>query len=501
MANKTMNDNNSNYSTNDMIKQFWVPSSVSVNRHHQTIIGYSCYCDLCKKKSSSGDGGIAFETPEDVLVHRDMKAFMCPAGCGYHVCEEFSSIIRHITYFHEEILEQLKKEGLNLEGGKKKWIYRDEEKYTYTINNPLPTAMTQGSPLENAIAVMTRNGDLKPPPRVMTPKKQEGTVTKTWSKIEKPVSVSLGTSSTTDDMEATTQQKLAKKLPQGKKWKTLYTLSSFPLAASQKAQQEVSQEQQEVPQSQDQQSQQEVPQPQDQQSHQEVPQPQELHQEPHQEPHQELHQEPQSHAPQRKELPYERPVHYAQVDMHKEKQCTFGKGCRVKDKPFSCALNHDGKGNIIKTGTELTLDVLCMFERPPFMRCGDGKCTKIHLQGRADIIAEKKSAFYKDAPPQVFNTNSKPKLSPEEQEKQTAKQLAYKAAYQATKDAKAQLKREAQDDTEFEGTRVQFQEMQSADAVAAQQDDNEMNDDDLTNPLVLLARAKLSAFLPTATSE
>jgi hypothetical protein len=183
--------------------------------------------------------------------------------------------------------------------------------------------------------------------------------------------------------------------------------------------------------------------------------------------------------------------------MHKEKQCTFGKGCRAKDKPFSCALNHDCNGNIIKAGTELTLDVLCMFERPPFMRCGDGKCTKVHLHGRADIIAEKKSIFYKDAPPQVFNTNSNTKLSPEEQEKQAAKQTA--------KIAKAQLKREAQDETEFEGIRVQFPEMQAAqkadDANRDANGDGNCEEDDLTNPAVLLSRAKLSAFINTCASE
>ena len=321
--------------------------------------------------------------------------------------------------------------------------------------------------------------------------------TKFWPKIEKPVSVSLGT--TTDaDSEKTTTQKPVKKLQHGKKWTTLYTLSSFPLAASQKAQQDPKepkepkeQEEQEEP------KEQEEPQPQE--LHQES-QPQEVHQEPQL---QELYQEPQLHTSQRKELSYERPVHYAQADMHKEKQCTFGKGCRVKDKPFSCALNHDGKGNIIKAGTELTLEVLCMFERPPFMRCGDGKCTKIHLNGRADIIAEKKSIFYKDAPPQVFNTTAKPKLSPEEQEIQDAKQSAYQAAKQAKSIKKAQRNLEAQDDTELEGIRVQFQDTQSVDAIANQQADNDTNDDDddLNNPDVLLARAKLSAFLPTCAFE
>jgi hypothetical protein len=34
----------------------------------------------------------------------------------------------------------------------------------------------------------------------------------------------------------------------------------------------------------------------------------------------------------------------------------------------------------------LSEDILCLFERPPFVRCKNGYCTKIHLEGRAAYI-------------------------------------------------------------------------------------------------------------------
>jgi hypothetical protein len=95
---------------------------------------------------------------------------------------------------------------------------------------------------------------------------------------------------------------------------------------------------------------------------------------------------------------YVRPTHYAQEDMRKEKQCQYGKSCVKRDRPFACPLNHDGKGDIVKRGTELTEAVLCPFERPPFKRCGDGRCTKIHLEHRAEFIEQKKKQFFESDP-------------------------------------------------------------------------------------------------------
>jgi hypothetical protein len=102
--------------------------------------------------------------------------------------------------------------------------------------------------------------------------------------------------------------------------------------------------------------------------------------------------------------------HYAQDDMRKEEQCSHGKGCVKKDRPFACALNHDGKGDIIKCGTLLTDDILCPYERPPFMRCGDGRCTKIHLEHRARFIEEKKSKFFDPSQQSYSDAVGSPKV-------------------------------------------------------------------------------------------
>jgi hypothetical protein len=89
-------------------------------------------------------------------------------------------------------------------------------------------------------------------------------------------------------------------------------------------------------------------------------------------------------------------IFYAQKDYRKEKQCSYGINCIKKDRPFACPYNHDGKGDIIQLGTILTDDILCQYERPPFMRCHNGRCTKIHLEHRAEFIENaKKAAFEK----------------------------------------------------------------------------------------------------------
>jgi hypothetical protein len=89
-------------------------------------------------------------------------------------------------------------------------------------------------------------------------------------------------------------------------------------------------------------------------------------------------------------------IHYAQEDMRKEKQCSYGTACSKKEFPFKCAMNHDGLGDIIKVGTILSENVLCPYERPGFKRCYNGHCTKIHLEGRVEFIEKKKKAYYEN---------------------------------------------------------------------------------------------------------
>jgi len=161
MASINTMDNNDKI---EKIESLWVMSGASVmkNRNTGDIVGYLCYCEGCKKKSVSGDGGIAFQTAESLLAHRNMKAFECPSGCGFHICEEFGSIIRHLDAFHKEVLAQLEKEGLDLSTKKRVWIYRDYSNNTYTLTEPMPTA---ASPLENAGVILS----MTPPKRVPIP--------------------------------------------------------------------------------------------------------------------------------------------------------------------------------------------------------------------------------------------------------------------------------------------------------------------------------------------
>jgi len=300
----------------DTIDALWVMGGASVihdDNNKTEIVGYACYCDACKTKSSSGNGGIIFATAEELLDHRKMKAFKCPCGCGFHVCEERGSIMRHLKCFHEEVLTKLQKEGLD---SKKSWIYPDEMNNTYTLSKPMPnfedkSALDQTAMILSLSLTPPKRVWMAPSPNIPSPvpsespvpfiKKDSSKLYKSWDKINKP------------------------------------QIKSFnELMTEQKVKNEESTES------------------------------------------------------------TEQLIHYAQEDMRKEKQCSYGVECIKKDRPFACALNHDGKGDIIKMGTILTDDILCPFERPPLMRCHNGRCTKIHLENRADFIEkEKKIVFEK----------------------------------------------------------------------------------------------------------
>jgi hypothetical protein len=321
----------------DTIDALWVMGGASVihdENNNTNIVGYACYCDACKKKSSSGNGGIVFTTAEELLDHRNMKAFKCPAGCGFHVCPERGSIIRHLKKFHEEIHATLEKKGLD---PKKSWIIPDEANNTYTLDTDKPKANSKPianpkpdfedkSPLEQGAIILS----LTPPKRVFVPpspvpadspipfsKKNEFSPinTKSWGNIKKTVFKPLN--------EVMTEQ-----------------------------------------QNEDDETE-------------------------------------------------ETPIHYAQEDMRKEKQCSHGIHCIKKDRPFACPYNHDSNGDIIKKGTVLTEDVLCQYERPPFMRCHDSRCIKIHLEHRAEFIEKKKKSYFENNEKQETITNIKTEVAQE----------------------------------------------------------------------------------------
>jgi hypothetical protein len=330
------------------IERLWVMGGASVVKDRTTheIVAYYCYCNECKIKSVSGDGGIAFQTAEDLLVHRKMKAFECPCGCGFHICEEFGSIVRHLDTFHKEVLEKLQKEGLDLTTKKRVWIYPDYENKSYTLTQPMP--LFEASPLENAGVILS----MTPPRRVAsTPSPVPEQVRDTFKPKPKKNGkfVPFNAANASNVASAAASSSVPKKTISGppKTWgKTEKPEVSFS---------QVMAEQKE---------------------------------------------KAKEAADASVDAKHTQAKHYAQFDMRKEKQCSFGKGCVKRDRPFACALNHDGNGDIIKRGTELTEEVLCPFERPRFNRCGDGRCTKVHLEGRAIFIEQKKQQYF-DADPQV----------------------------------------------------------------------------------------------------
>ncbi len=349
----SFNSNDNNNAMHSKIEKLWVMGGASVLKSRTTneIVGYLCYCEECKKKSVSGDGGIAFHTAEELLVHRKMKAFECPCGCGFHICEEFGSITRHLDAYHKEVLAKLEKEGLDMTTGKRKWIYPDYAVNTYTLKKPEKSMpVLEASPLENVAVILA----MTPPKRVAVPPSPippSPVPTETYkikgkgkhkfvpldqhieNKVVAPVAVRsqyAGPAKTWTKKETTTG------------------VSFTQVMAEQATETTVSTE----------------------------------------------------------ETTYVKPIHYAQEDMRKENQCQYGKGCVKRDRPFACALNHDGKGDIIKRGTELTDDILCPFERPPFQRCGDGRCTKVHLEHRAEFIEQKKKQFFSSEKQDQLSYNS-----------------------------------------------------------------------------------------------
>ena len=323
-----------NINVNEKIEALWVMGGASVLKDYSTkeIVGYSCYCDICKKKSVSGDGGIAFNTAEDLLEHRKMKAFICPCGCGFHICEEFGSIVRHLDSFHKEVLVKLQKEGLNLEERKKVWIYPDQAENTYTLTKPMP--IVDASPLETAAVILA-----------MTPPKRVEVAPAAWGAKKKGKFIPLDLNNPVPPKKESAPTAVVTGQP--KQWasikkevKSLSTVMEEEMAVK------------------------------------EI----------------------------KKEVQQDDSiwglVHYAQFDMRKEKQCPEGQKCVKKDRPFACPLNHDGNGDIIKRGTVLSTNIICPYERPgpgtTGMRCGDGRCTQIHLERRAEFIEKKKKMFFEN---------------------------------------------------------------------------------------------------------
>ncbi len=332
-TNKKSIKNTNTTTNNDTIDALWVMGGASVIKDYATkeVKGYYCYCNTCKAKSVSGDGGIAFNTAEELLEHRNMKAFKCPSGCGFHVCEERGSIMRHLDGFHKEVMTKLEKEGLD---PKKSWIYPDSSNHTYTLMKPMPE-IEDKSPLEQGAMILA----LTPPKRVYvppspTPPSPVSFNSKSWD-IVTPKTVSLNNIF----MEQTETKSVSEPKNEIKGWRNLEKPNFTSLANVIMEQQEEHTDDDEC-------------------------------------------------------------IHYAQEDMRKEKQCPFGINCTKKDRPFSCAMNHDGKGDIIKMGTILTDDILCPYERPgpgpEFIRCFNGHCTKIHLEGRVEFIEKKKKVYFEN---------------------------------------------------------------------------------------------------------
>jgi hypothetical protein len=344
--------------------KLWVMSGASILKEKSTneIVGYLCYCNNCKEKSVGGSGGIAFQTAGELLEHRNMKAFVCPCGCGFHVCEEFSSIIRHINQFHPEVMVALKEEGLNLEEKKKKWIYPDSVSNTYTLTKPMPVMKENESPLEYGGRILSITP--QSPVSVSLPLQQpERVVSAPSKKGGKWVPFNLHGATPAPAAAAAAPASAAAAAPasaaaaapasaaadapvESKKWDIAPKQAAPSLATVLKEELLNKQGVQEQP----------------------------------------------------VQIIKIKPTHYAQFDMRKEKQCVHGKECSKKDRPFACALNHDGKGDVILKGTELSEDVLCEHERPPFKRCNNTMCTHIHLEGREVYVNQRKTEYFQNHP-------------------------------------------------------------------------------------------------------
>ncbi len=421
------------------IEALWVMSGASVMKSRTTreTVGFLCYCQECKDKSVSGDGGIGFNTPEELLAHRKMKAFECPSGCGFHICEEFGSIVRHLDAYHKEELAKLEKAGLDLTTKKRVWIYPDYSNNTYTLTKPMP--VMEASPLENAGVILA----MTPPKRVAATPSPVPQETKPKGKGRKFVPFNPIGETVQPSQSASASSGPPKTWANTKREGVSFT--------------RVMEEQKK---------------------------------------------NADDAAAIAEQMSHTKPVHYAQDDMRKEKQCPYGKGCVKRDRPFACALNHDGKGDVILRGTELTEDVLCPYERPPFIRCGDGRCTKIHLEHRAEFIEKKKKEFfasdsnnemsYSSVASKLKNSNDAGKsvtavIATSSQG--TTMQLSLEDAMAVA--AALQDLEDKTDDDEWTEKRATF--AASSSSSEATTDEEEDDNDDLSDPAVFAARYNSAA--------
>jgi hypothetical protein len=442
MASISTIDNNDKI---EKIESLWVMGGASVmkDRNTREIVGYLCYCEECKKKSVSGDGGIAFYTAEDLLAHRKKNAFVCPCGCGFHICEEFGSIIRHLDAYHKEVLAKLEKEGLDLTSKKRVWIYHDYANNTYTLKEPMPTT---ASPLENAGAILA----MTPPKRVFVP--------------PSPVPPSVSNSPVPFEKDTSRKTKGKKKfIPLDKHNEnkvSVPTISSSYVGKTKTwAKPETTRANVSLSQV--------------------------------------MAEQASASSNVTANTEYVNPVHYAFQDMRKEKQCQYGKGCVKRDRPFACALNHDGNGDIIKCGTELTDDILCPFERPPVQRCGDGRCTKVHLEKRAEFIEQKKKQFFnsenKDSQDKMSYSSVASALKNDSHNTATAVittssegTTIMMSREDAMAVAAALQELEQQEEVEMEGSRIVFPVDKSPSSVSTT--DDEEDDEDLSDIATFAAR-------------
>jgi hypothetical protein len=317
------------------IERLWTMGAAKASKNHLGEINcYLCYCEECKSISSSHEGGIGFGTAEELLKHRNMEAFECPSGCGFHVCKQFRSIMSHITGYHDDVLNKLVKEGLD--NTKKQMIYPDHANNTYTLTNPMPM---DASALENGGKILSMTTKNIVPKRVQstpTPppfqQNENGPKQRTKSKFV-PLTF---TSKKVHKSEEIEESEKVSVVPTGKTW----NFKKHDIVSLVEIMDKLENEKDKKIKSDD-----------------------------------------------------EKVIHYAQEDMLKEKQCR-NENCKGCKNPFACAFNHDGKEDIIPYGTQLTKEVLCPNERPPFRRCDDTTCFLVHLKGRVAFIMEKKTEYY-----------------------------------------------------------------------------------------------------------
>lgn len=350
-------------SSHTKIEKLWIPPATKVLMSHQKeVIGYMCICYECIKINKDG---IGYSTPEHLLEHRKMNAFMCPRGCGFHVSESFTSIIGHLKIWHQDILEELVDNGLNLQSKEKVWITHNEDGYeivkqkekkpqpqvTYE-NSVMPD--TEKSALESAGIILNLPQRVIPPPIIYSDEEE------VEEKKEKKKKTIMKTTLASKPLPVST-----------KKWTSpSVSVPIVPLATVMEQEQK---------------------------------QPTPI-----------IENKLNEYKNVPKETDTKQSTHYAPFDMYKEKQCPNGKSCINKHMPRQCAYNHDETGDIISMGTELTPEVLCVFDRPPFMRCGNTLCTHVHLTGRFNFIQKKTQLFQEKSKLQYNNiigeldANSKP---------------------------------------------------------------------------------------------